>query len=362
MDFVTNLTRHAVGHCIGRNSSGEVEFTCIAKATYGWDRDGRVTLLDAQPLRDRDEYRGPGENPVLVATSEVMPAKPAVDLLIVGALEFARPTEQVDVGLQLGTRLRKTIRVFGDRTWTASTTASTQSELRPSRPGPISGLPVAWERSFGGTDPEAPGVLEARNPAGLGLRRDPRGLAGTPLPNFENPADLIVSTSSRPAPVGFGAVAAYWQPRAKLAGTYDERWKAERFPLLPADFSAAYFNCAPADQQVPHYVPGEELHLLQMTPEGHERIVLPAFEVPVTFVTREALIDTHTRVDTVIVDPARRELSLLARVVHVPKPNVLALRGMVVGVQSRGVRRALETGKEYLSTRPSARTNPSPAA
>lgn len=357
MDFVTNLTSHAVGHCIGRNASGEIEFTCIAKATYTWSPDGRVTALAAEPLRVKDEYRGPEQSPVLVASSEIMPAKPRVDVLVIGTLAFPAPTERTDVTLELGARLRKTVRVFGDRTWMPGA----QSELRPSRAKPIATLPVAWEKSFGGSDPQEPGFFESRNPAGVGLRRDPRGLAGTPLPNFENPADLVESVASRPAPVGFGAVAPHWMPRSKLAGTYDQSWKDQRCPLLPADFSAAYFNTAPVDQQVDGYQPGEELRLSQMTPAGRERMVLPDLSLPVTFVTALALIDTQARVDTIIVDPSRRRLFLLARAVHVPKPDVLAFRSMVVGAQSRGVRRALETGKQYLRMRPSAPTTPPPA-
>ena len=150
-------------------------------------------------------------------------------------------------------------------------------------------------------------------------------------------------------------------PRSKLAGTYDQRWKAERYPLLPADFSPGFYNTAPADQVVDGYIPGEELRLAQMTPLGRERIVLPDFTLPVTFVTADSLIDTTTRVDTIVVDPARRRLFLLARVAHVATPDVLAFRGMVVGAQSRAARRALETGKQYLRFGSSARPPTSPA-
>jgi hypothetical protein len=355
MELVTNLTSHAVGHCVGRTLSGEVEFTCIAKATFTWGPDGRVAAVEAEPLRARDEHRGPEANPILVAPAELMPAKPKVDVLVVGNLKFPAPTERIDVTLELGTRLRKSLRVFGDRSWMPTA----QSELRPSRPKPIAGIPVGWEKSFGGADPQDPSVFEARNPAGLGLRRDPRTLAGTPLPNFESPAEPIDSPAGRPTPVGFGPVAGHWMPRSKLAGTYDQRWKDQRYPLLPADFSPSFFNVAPADQQVDGYVAGEELRLLQMTPAGRERIVLPDFALPVTFVTADSLIDTTARVDTIIVDPERRRLSLLARAIHVPRPDIQSFRGVFVGVQSRGVRRALETGKQYLRMGPAVRTRAS---
>ncbi len=35
--------------------------------------------------------------------------------------------------------------------------------------------------------------------------------------------------------------------RIKFAGTYDDKWKDERFPFLPQDFDEQYFLSAPVD-------------------------------------------------------------------------------------------------------------------
>jgi len=42
-----------------------------------------------------------------------------------------------------------------------------------------------------------------------------------------------------------------WEPRYKLAGTYDQKWLDDVFPFLPADFDERYYQAAPEDQQVP---------------------------------------------------------------------------------------------------------------
>ena len=36
----------------------------------------------------------------------------------------------------------------------------------------------------------------------------------------------------RPAPVGFGPLAPHWQPRCDFAGTYDQAWQQDRYPVL----------------------------------------------------------------------------------------------------------------------------------
>ena len=51
--------------------------------------------------------------------------------------------------------------------------------------------------------------------------------------------------NDRPRPAGFGPIAAHWQPRAASRGTYDERWKRDRQPLLPDDFDDRFYQCAP---------------------------------------------------------------------------------------------------------------------
>src|SRR5205823_5975392 len=118
------------------------------------------------------------------------------------------------------------------------------------RAKPFSRMPIAWERSFGGTDPDDPSVVDRRNPVGRGVRKRASALHGLPAPNFEDPRAPISNPSKRPIPVGFGPIAPQWQPRSDFAGTYDQAWKNDRYPLLPLDFDSRFLNSAPADQQL----------------------------------------------------------------------------------------------------------------
>ena len=76
------------------------------------------------------------------------------------------------------------------------------------------------------------GPMHAKNQAtvGRGVAKRPADLVDRPAPTVEDPAHPITSTSDRPEPAGFGAIAGHWLPRADFAGTFDETWRATRMP------------------------------------------------------------------------------------------------------------------------------------
>jgi hypothetical protein len=263
--------------------------------------------------------------------------------------------EQVDVTLAVGARLEKTVRIFGERVWGPGIARA----HAPTKPLPFSRMPIVWERSFGGTDPDHPETFDARNPCGRGVRRHFKEQDHAPLPNFEDPKHLVEAPNDRPRPVGFSPVAPYWQPRARYGGTFDERWQQERFPLLPEDLDARYFNSAPEDQQLQSYQPGEEVRLTYMSETGHDRFALPRFEVPVILEQRGGAPVERTLVpDTIVVEPAAHRLSLAGRCSHPLEPDLTALRAAWVGEPTMARRRAIATGKEHLDFRRFVRGRP----
>jgi len=348
MSIAINFTKCSVGEFVGIDSDGVDVYAAIAKATFAWDSAGNAIPIDSQPVAEEDVYAGEKGTSSVVLEADLVPTKPRVDVIVVGAIELATAVPQIDCTLEVGKRIRKTVRVFGDRLYMPHPL----TDLAPNKPRPFARMPIVWERSFGGMDPDHPKTVESRNTFGVGMRHDARALEAKPVANFEDPRWSIGSWRDRPAPVGFGPIARWWQPRSKLAGTYDEKWQEARFPFLPLDFDPRFYNCAPIDQQFDGYLPGEEVRLEYMTRPGHERFRLPAWSVEVTFVDRHGRpTEAALRPDTIVIEPAERRFSLVGRTLHYPTPNILALRQVRVGRPTPGWKRAQDRGKTYLDFR-----------
>jgi hypothetical protein len=347
LGIVVNLSPHAVGELVARDSQGQPIYVVVIKATFSFAAADRLEAIAPQPIVDVDQYAGdPATSGVLVAGDLSLP-KPRVDVLVRGALKFPAPVTEALVSLEVGDRVRKRLRVHGKRAWAPGVGSSPV----PTRPIPVAEVPIAWELSAGGGDVADPKRLDRRNPAGRGPGRAPQDAHGELLPHFEDLADGKTAWNGPHTPCGLGPVAPHWEPRASLAGTYDDRWREQRSPLLPEDFKAEFLNQAPADQQLPSYVPGEEVRLVGMTKGGSARFRLPDLAPPVTFVLRTLIRETRPRVDTIVIEPAEERVSIVARAFCSPRPTASAVREIFVGPLTRGRRLALELGKTFLDLR-----------
>jgi uncharacterized protein YjbI with pentapeptide repeats len=142
----------------------------------------------------------------------------------------------------------KTLYVVGDRRW---------GLLGMSDPEPFTEMPISWRRAFGGEG-------YPQNPIGKGagpIQVD--GVRVHPLPNVEDPRDLVKASRDRPAPAGLEGYDLTWPQRASKAGTYDAAWMKHERPGFPRDFDPTYFNTTPPDQQIEGYFRGDEGFVLE---------------------------------------------------------------------------------------------------
>ena len=203
-------------------------------------------------------------------------------------------------------------------------------------------MPIIYERAFGGT-PTGSYRMDPRNPVGVHHRRarsaDPD--VNTGLPNVEYP-------DRRPAPAGFGVIARQWQPRLALAGTYDDHWLNDRFPLLPADFDVGHYQAAPLDQQSDSICGGEDVELTHMTPGGVWRFRLPTLRVPVRLLYSGQGDELALRLDTIIVEPEEYRITMKARAKIPIARNQSPLSQVIVGHVTPGWWRSRLTRKRYF--------------
>jgi hypothetical protein len=215
--------------------------------------------------------------------------------------------------------VEKALRVFGPRVWRAGLTG-----LALTSPEPFERLDLRWELAYGGADFEEGQrpLEEARNPAGRGVARDPKKLAGLPGPQIEDPRDLIKSHRSHPAPAGVAAIGRHWLPRRSYLGTIDERWMEERMPLLPLDHDPRFNQVATPEMIAPRPLRGgEAVQVLNMNEEGPIGFELPwlAFSVSSHGAAR-APVEHRPVLDTVLLEPNERLVELTWRAI-VPLPR-----------------------------------------
>lgn len=254
----------------------------IVKGTFDI-RPGEIAEASAEqiPVAFGDEVYDEKEGGSVKFESDIVPSKPRGDIVLVGKAYApdGRPTESTDVSLRVG-NIRKTIRVIGDRHWEYS------GRLFPvlaSDPEPFTEMDIVYERAFGGIDTKGGGWCK-ENPFGRGLvaKKSKEALDGVPLPNLEDPNDLIKDWDDEPKPVGFGFYSRSAAPRSGYLGTYDDKWREERSPDPPEDFRFDYYNAAHPDLQVEGYLKGgEEVELVNLTPEGRAQFQLPGLHLSV---------------------------------------------------------------------------------
>lgn len=160
-------------------------------------------------------------------------------------------------------------------------------------------------------------TFEPRNPVGVGFRASARNFEeGLRLPNLEDPAHPLKHFGQVVPPAGFGFISPHWQPRAALAGTYDETWSQQRSPLLPRDFDRRFFNAASPGLVASGYLRGAEPVLLtQVSRHGRLAFNLPAQPPPKVTVQLAASEDAHPpmHLDTCIIDVDAELLFLIWR-------------------------------------------------
>jgi hypothetical protein len=308
MHFV-NATDMEAGYTVGPGKDGRELLVVVVKGTFAIPtrEDEKPTLTDSQaPLVTSDVYTGePGFSAPLYEI-DYAACKPKCDVLLNGSCYAPdrKPTDRVTVSLKVGS-MRKSFNVVGHRTWKAGTLY-----MSASAPQPFTVMPISYNNAFGGIDrPDSDPTTHTwypTNHAGVGYHKDTsaKNLDGKPLPNTEEIGQPISKPDSRYRPMAFGPIGRAWEPRVKLAGTYDQNWRNTVMPFLPPDFQEEYFQSAPTDQQIDYPHGGETVELRQLTPGELTRFTIPRVQPTVAFHLRNRRI-SHGRavMDTFMIEP-----------------------------------------------------------
>ena len=293
---------------------------------------------EQMPLVEADTFTGdPGLSAPVYEMSYAL-RKPRCDLLLNGTAYSpnGKLSKKVQVGLRVGFVV-KSFNVVGDRVWHAS-----WLRIKASRPEAFTTMPITYDRAFGGTDTFNPDASKhtayMQNPIGRGYHKDlsVAYVDEMPLPNTEELDNPVIRPDKPYRPMSFGPVGRGWHPRLAYAGTYDQDWIDNTFPFLPADFSDEYYQAAPTDLQMPYPKGGEEVILMNLTPEGRTDFRLPKLKLPVVFFLKNYEKEKmQAVVDTVVIEPDLRRFMITWRASRPLKKNLFEVVQTMVGTMPR---------------------------
>jgi len=352
-----NNTRMQADYNLGQLSGGQECLVAVIKGTFAIpenteDKPELLTIDQQLKPNDTDTFSGDPASSSPVFENDYVTHKPHCDVILNGHAHapHGEPITQLGVGLRVGS-MQKHFEVYGDRVWQARLTAG----VSVSKAEPFIKQSISYNEAYGGIDQTVTDKPRhyAMNPVGRGYapKTPPMALDGKPLPNTEQVGQPVTSPKGRYQPQSFGGIGRVWEGRAHLAGTYDERWRTERFPFLPDDFNPEYLQFAPRDQWLPHLNGGETVVMMNLM-EGREHV---SFNLPqqqrimVRFMLRgqQAQTEQQATLDTLVLEPDQNQFSLVWRAVMPLESGIFEVDEVVVGHVTRAWLRARATGKRY---------------
>ena len=159
------------------------------------------------------------------------------DLIIIGdAVSSSGPVYVMDVTVNAGPYNQR-IRIFGDRFWHETG----NGELSATRPTKFEKFPITYNHAFGGRAEGEYGDLPFyKNPIGKGFYLSKKEAVGKPLPNIEDPKNLIKKWNDQPDPVGFSPYPQNWGLRLEKLLCKDDRRNAFKIKLENGAFDKAH--------------------------------------------------------------------------------------------------------------------------
>jgi hypothetical protein len=324
------------GYTMGMEPSGREHLVVSVKGTYTIPpNDEAPKLVEEQvPLVEADEFSGEPGFSAPLCESDYPLRKPNCDVILNGTAYApnGKPAARVPVSLQVGP-ISKSFYAVGDRIWKKGLFS-----IKPTEPVPFVKMPISYDTAFGGVDAnhQDPNKLVAFlvNPIGIGFHQhlDSKFVDGKLLPNTEEAHNPIKKPNGAYRPMAFGPIGRNWQPRIKLAGTYDQNWLDNIFPFLPPDFDDGYYQSAPSDQQMPYPQGGERVTLVNLTPAGRTTFNLPPSKMLVWFFMKNGEEkEAQAVIDTVLIEPDANRFMVTWRASLPLKRNMFEVVQAVIG-------------------------------
>lgn len=248
----------------------------VPAATQEWEMHNQPWMSEYGPMDSDDIFRRGG-----------------VDIMLLGKAHAPHgiPTTQMDVRVRLENKLLHTITVFGNRVWEKN-----MFGVVSSKPEPFTELPLTLFNAYGGVG-EWDGLKfpYSNNPHGKGFYWEKEHAVGNPLPNLEDPKNLIEKWDHRPDPVGV-ASCPLSELRLRDCIKFDENGQV-------TEMSPRFYNSAFRNLIVPELLPGQRILVEGVLPSGPFLFTMPRFSLQLRLQFGETTHDRQLYVDQVALLP-----------------------------------------------------------
>ena len=218
--------------------------------------------------------------------------KGGVDLLVFGHARApgGRSTARLDVSIEVtgADPFERRITVFGDRVWERR-----RRQLVPGPPLPFEAIALTLANAYGGKDRwDGLDVPFSDNPTGKGYYLEEAAAEGRPLPNLEDPDQVIERWDDRPEPVGVGACPMDCGLRVRNSVVFDDQGNLK-------EIKPQFFNAAFPRMILPRVQPGDRLRLTGVSESGPLAFAIPRHDLAVRLCFDRQVIERPLAIDQV---------------------------------------------------------------
>jgi len=276
----------------------------LVRVRYQIEINNQLTLITSGEKALKDIRREPVEDEFGIIESDLFFPRTATDLIIIGnAISTKGPVSQMMVNASAGP-YNETLLVTGDRIWEKRLMSK---KLYPSTPELFESMPLKYELAFGGSAVTPQGEHPyPSNPIGKGYYISKNEALGNPLPNIENPKDMLIEWKEpkkrkeqdflniQRDPVGFAPYPTNWALRLLKIIEWDQtlqgklnlddpEFLAQQIESIDFNPDNGMFDRAHPRLSGKQLVPGQAVRLTGMSTEGiiEFQIPEPSFELMV---------------------------------------------------------------------------------
>ncbi|MEO8770631.1 MAG: DUF2169 domain-containing protein [Ferruginibacter sp.] len=228
-----------------------------------------------------------------------------VDIFVFGSAKLPNNDAftQMQVTVNVANKLSNQISVFGDRHWELSLLGG----LSKSRITPVKEVPLTLSNAFGGcAEWDGLKLPYGNNPLGKGYYWEKENAINKPLPNIENPANLIVKWNDQPDPVGTAGC-----PMGVLHLRDNLEYNKDTQQVTKID--TKIFNAAFPGMIINEILPGEKIIVEGMTSAKNFVMEIPDHDLFAAIKLGDKVTERPLKIDQVGIIPDKNEAFITYR-------------------------------------------------